>query len=174
MHLPSCTDMFDRRRLESAFVALTERARHDADALDTDALDAAQRLLDLGIGLMPAARTSAGPFQVQPMACRGHDLPARATRLAASPDTVLFSVGYPRELPTATETHALHIVWFNLDSLTGGTTLMTSGGCVRGPGAAMRVAMVMAGRGGVVAAISYGSPGAAQVHDGRPGFIYMH
>ncbi|NMN98156.1 hypothetical protein [Antrihabitans stalactiti] len=168
MFLPSYPDLFDRFRLESAEAALADRAASG----DRDAIDAARCLLDLGISTMEPARLSASPFQVQPHYIDGPNPLARATRVLGDPDVVRFSldggVGSPIErVPLA-------IVWFNLESMSGGVQRLVADQCVAAGVGSMRSATVVAGKGGVVAAmVQIGATGSAVV-DPHPGFVYLH
>jgi hypothetical protein len=159
MYLPPYPDLFDRRRLESAEAALANRATSG----NRVAIDAARCLLDLGISTMEPGRLSASPFQVQPHYIDGPNPLARAMRAVESPDVVRFSLDRSVSVGSSFERLPLAIVWFNLESLSGGVQRLVTDNCV-----------VAAGRGGVVAAmVRIGASRSASI-DPHPGFVYLH
>ena len=170
MFLPSYPDLFDRFRLESAEAALADRASSG----DRVAIDAARCLLDLGISTMEPARMPASPFQVQPHYVDGPNPIARAARVLGAPDVVRFSLDRSIGVGSPIERVPLAIVWFNLESMSGGVERLVADHCGAGAGGPMRSATVVAGKGGVVAAmVQVGACGSVIV-DPHPGFVYLH
>ncbi|MBJ8339571.1 hypothetical protein JGU71_11805 [Antrihabitans sp. YC3-6] len=162
-------DMFDRVRL----VAAESELRRRGGLLQTKAVDAARRILDLGVAPMTAERGGSCAFQVQPHRTAGAELYARADRSTPDLENVRFTLDQEVGGRSPLDLGLFAVVWFNLESLTGGVARMVV------PAATVAsdttcAASVTIGRGGVVAAMVELTGGRANSEQIAPGFAYLH
>ncbi|MFC4604889.1 hypothetical protein [Rhodococcus kronopolitis] len=104
------------RFCRSGLAAVVSDLRRDGVVESSDELAAARVLLALGIGQMSTPTLlHEHPFQVQPV-LGATSVHADIGRLEIHPDRVQFSADLPAD------THGpVRVIWFNMDSLTGGT-----------------------------------------------------
>ncbi|MFH5227374.1 hypothetical protein [Antrihabitans spumae] len=169
-------DMFDRVRLVAAETELRRRG----GLLQAKAVDAARRILDLGVAPMTADRDGSCAFQIQPHRASvqhshtvGPDLYARADRATPDLENVRFTLDQEVGGRSPLDLGLFAVVWFNLESLTGGVARMVV------PAATVAsdttcAASVTIGRGGVVAAMVELTGGRSNSEQIAPGFAYLH
>lgn len=108
------------RFCRSGLVAAAAELVGEGDGGRSADLDAARRLLDLGIGQMctPSGLNSRR-FQVQPLGMRiGR---ARVDRLATRADSLRFTVDLPPGSGPDSWDEDLAVTWFNMSTLEGGS-----------------------------------------------------
>ncbi|MFD4180537.1 hypothetical protein [Rhodococcus sp. NPDC058514] len=158
------------RFCRSGLVAAAAELFGEADEGRSGDLDAANRLLDLGIGQMctPSGLNSRR-FQVQPRGLRVGR--ARADRLVTRSETLRFTVDLAPGYGPDSWDEDLAVTWFNLATLEGGSHPLDQFAVENLPDPAARSTLVHAGHGVVVAAIdgSDAEEGAAR----RPGFVLL-
>lgn len=105
------------RFCRSGLAAVVTELRRDGAAETSEELAAARMLLALGIGQMSTLTSlHEHPFQVQPVFGE-QEVHADIGRFVAHPDRVQVSAELPADAPHG----PVRIVWFNMDSLVGGT-----------------------------------------------------
>lgn len=162
-------DMFDRVRL----VAAESELRRRGGLLQTNAVDAARRILDLGVAPMTAARDGSCAFQIHPRRSVGTELYARVDRSSLDLENVRFTLDQEVGGRSPLDLGLFAVVWFNLETLAGGVARMVV------PAATVAsdttcAASVTVGKGGVVAAMVEVTGGRFDSEQIAPGFAYLH
>ncbi|MFC7446329.1 hypothetical protein [Rhodococcus daqingensis] len=158
------------RFCRSGLVAAAAEMREEGDAGRAADLEAARRLLDLGIGQMctPSGLNSRR-FQVQPRGLRIGK--ARTDRLATRADTLRFTVDLPPGSGPDSWDEDLAVTWFNMATLRGGSHPLDQFTADIPPDPATRSTLVRTGAGVIVAAIDGSDSDGGPSH--RPGFVLI-